>query len=254
MVIFCMYSRESLFLIIAGIDSYDIDVSSERVVVRSSLASEQVKSIIESTGKLAVLIGTGVNTGQRSSAVAMLGVEGNFLSPGARGVVRLSQVSGEECVVEGVVDGLSPGLHGLAVHETGDTSEGCASLGGHYNPRGVRHGSPEQGEQERHAGDLGNIMADQQGRASFRLVDRVLKVWDIIGRSVVVSSHEDDLGLGKGARSHVDGNCGPGAVCGVIARAAGVGQNYKKICACDGVSIWDERNKPMAGDSRSSQS
>jgi copper chaperone for superoxide dismutase len=27
--------------------------------------------------------------------------------------------------------------------------------------------------------------------------------------------------------------------CGIIARAAGVGENYKKICACDGTTLWD---------------
>ena len=39
------------------------------------------------------------------------------------------------CVVEGTIDGLSPGEHGLAVHEAGDVSQGCVTLGDHYNPR-----------------------------------------------------------------------------------------------------------------------
>ena len=39
------------------------------------------------------------------------------------------------CVIEGTIDGLSPGEHGLAVHETGDVSRGCATLGDHFNPR-----------------------------------------------------------------------------------------------------------------------
>jgi len=25
----------------------------------------------------------------------------------------------------------------------------------------------------------------------------------------------------------------------VIARSAGVGENYKKLCTCDGVTIWE---------------
>ena len=49
-----------------------------------------------------------------------------------------------------------------------------------------------------------------------------------------------------------DGGCGPGVACGVIARSAGIGENYKKICACDGVTLWDERNKPLAGQGRRS--
>ena len=39
------------------------------------------------------------------------------------------------CIVEGTLDGLEPGEHGLAVHEAGDVSRGCHSLGDHYNPR-----------------------------------------------------------------------------------------------------------------------
>ena len=38
--------------------------------------------------------------------------------------------------------------------------------------------------------------------------------------------------------------------CGIIARSAGLFQNPKKVCACDGVTIWDERNVPIAGASR----
>ena len=44
----------------------------------------------------------------------MLGLDGNYFSPGPKGVVRLTQVDTETCLVEGTLDGLSPGLHGLA--------------------------------------------------------------------------------------------------------------------------------------------
>ena len=227
---------------------------SERVVVTSSRSSDELKEIIESNGKIAVLVGSGLGSRAlktKTAAVAMLGMDGNFLSTsGPKGVIRMTQLDPEHCVIEGTVDGLTPGAHGLAVHETGDTSQGCASLGGHYNPRGARHGSPDMGADQRHAGDLGNIVAGEDGRARFRLVDKVIKVWDMIGRSVVVSAGQDDLGLGQSPQSPLDGNCGPGVACGVIARAAGVGENVKKICACDGVTIWDERNKPMAGEGR----
>ena len=59
----------------------------------------------------------------------MLGQDGNYFTDGPKGVVRLTQLDSDQCVIEGTVDGLTPGLHGLAIHETGDTSEGCASLG-----------------------------------------------------------------------------------------------------------------------------
>ena len=42
-----------------------------------------------------------------------------------QGVVRMVQVSPDTCVVEGTVDGLTPGQHGLFIHENGDLSRGC---------------------------------------------------------------------------------------------------------------------------------
>lgn len=41
--------------------------------------------------------------------------------------------------------------------------------------------------------------------------------------------------------------------CGIIARSSGLFENAKRLCECDGVSIWDERNKPVAGPGRQSQ-
>ena len=52
---------------------------------------------------------------RRGAAVAMLGLDGNYFSPGPKGVVRLTQVDTETCLVEGTLDGLSPGLHSLAI-------------------------------------------------------------------------------------------------------------------------------------------
>merc|ERR1712025_753381 len=176
-----------------GISDYTIDTANQKVVVVTDRTSDAIKNAVESTGKLAVLVGSG-NMG---AAVAMVGKEGDYFSSGPKGVVRLTQVDSEQCVIEGTIDGLSPGQHGLAIHEAGDVSRGCASLGGHFNPRGTRHGSPELNEDNRHVGDLGNVTAGEDGRASFRLTDRLIKVWDVIGRSVVVASKPDDLGLGS---------------------------------------------------------
>lgn len=42
--------------------------------------------------------------------------------------------------------------------------------------------------------------------------------------------------------------------CGIIARSAGLFQNPKQICACDGVTLWEERDRPIAGKGRSKAS
>lgn len=176
-------------------------------------------------------------------------------SDSIKGVVRFSAVTDDKhsngCVVDGVIDGLSPGIHGIHIHECGDISNGCESLGPHYNPRRTRHGSPENDIDERHAGDLGNIEADSNGRAKFRFTDRVVTVLEIIGRSIVVTANADDFGQRNTETSLVDGNSGERLACGIIARSAGIFQNFKRICACDGVTIWNERDKPLAGGNRS---
>lgn len=83
--------------------------------------------------------------------------------------------------------GFSPNsVHAIHIHEFGDLSRGCDSLGGHYNPTRENHGY--------HVGDLiKNFQTDSKGSFKFAYMDR-LDVFDIFGRSVVVHALPDDLG------------------------------------------------------------
>ena len=61
------------------------------------------------------------------------------------------------------------------------------SAGGHFNPGSKEHGGPA--DKNRHAGDLGNIVADEGGRAVIDITDGQIPLTgpnSIIGRSVVV--------------------------------------------------------------------
>ncbi|XP_078591575.1 copper chaperone for superoxide dismutase-like [Branchiostoma floridae x Branchiostoma japonicum] len=229
-----------------GVHSFSIDLPTEQVVVETTLPSAKVQELLESTGRRAVIKGMG----QAHLGAAVSQMSG-FGRSAVQGVVRFVQLSEKKVAIEGTIDGLTPGLHGLAVHELGDLSQGCDSCGDHFNPTNSCHGGP--GDQERHVGDLGNVLADERGRAEFRMEDERLKVWDIIGRSLVVHSGKDDLGKGKDASSKQDGSAGPGLACGIVARSASLFQNPKKICTCDGVSLWDERDVPLAGPGRRQQ-
>lgn len=210
----------------------------QSVLVETTVAAERVRELLENSGCRAVLKGMGGSpeAPPGGAAVAALGGPG-----GVRGLVRFLQLSPGRCLVDGAVSGLPPGPHGLHIHEFGDLSDPCNSCGGHFNPDGESHGGPQ--DQHRHAGDLGNIWADSEGQARFRIEDTRLKVWDIIGRSVVVAEGEDDLGRGSHPLSRVTGNSGPGLACGVVARAAGLFQNPKRVCSCDGVTLWEERDR-----------
>ena len=250
----CVRVTENVLKETPGISNFKVDLDNQSVVVTSTKATNELKSLIESTGKRAVVLGTGLNKPQEKepgylgAAVAMMG--GLIGAGKVEGVIRFVQVDKENCVVDGTIDGLKAfGQHALAIHECGDISEGCSSVGEHFNPRNMRHGSPESNE--RHVGDLGNIVADEMGRSEFKFSDSLVKVNDIIGRSIVVAEGKDDFGESAHPLSLINGNCGNLLSCGIIARSAGLFQNSKRICACDGVTLWDERDKPLVGPGRS---
>ena len=73
----------------------------------------------------------------------------------------------------------------------------------------------------KHAGDIGNIAANEEKRATFRMIDDQIKVWDIIGRSICISEKPNTRENGP--------NTGERLACGIIARSANVFRNMKKI-------------------------
>jgi len=120
--------------------------------------------------------------------------------------------------INGTITGLTPGKHGFHVHQSGNTQNGCGSTGGHFNPFMQPHGAP--GDDKRHIGDLGNIVADEQGVCNVQIEDSKLSLTGtstILGRAIVVHEKEDDLGKGGDEGSMKTGNAGGRVSCGVIA-------------------------------------
>ncbi|XP_015951758.1 superoxide dismutase [Cu-Zn], chloroplastic [Arachis duranensis] len=145
-------------------------------------------------------------------AVAVL--KGN--SP-VEGVVTLTQDDNGPTTVNVRVTGLTPGLHGFHLHEYGDTTNGCISTGAHFNPNNLTHGAPE--DEVRHAGDLGNIVANADGVAEATIVDNQIPLSgpnSVVGRAFVVHELEDDLGKGGHELSLTTGNAGGRLACGVV--------------------------------------
>ncbi|XP_034252041.1 superoxide dismutase [Cu-Zn]-like isoform X2 [Thrips palmi] len=139
------------------------------------------------------------------------------LTGAVKGSITFVQVGDGPVVIFGNVSGLAPGKHGFHIHEKGDVSTGCAAAGGHFNPENKKHGGPD--DTERHAGDLGNIVADENGFADIRMEDRIISLMGshgILDRSVVVHSHEDDLGKGGYPDSLTTGHAGDRVACGTI--------------------------------------
>ena len=121
--------------------------------------------------------------------------------------------SGVQVVAE--VSGLTPGKHGFHVHEKGDCSDPEGkSAGGHFNPGGTEHGAPDA--DVHHAGDLGNLMAGEDGNARLEAVFEGVSLSGddgLIGRGLIVHADPDDLS------SQPTGNAGARVACAVIEAA-----------------------------------
>ncbi|KAI0518706.1 superoxide dismutase [Cu-Zn] 4A [Dendrobium catenatum] len=134
-----------------------------------------------------------------------------------KGTIFFAQEGDGPTKVTGVISGLKPGLHGFHVHGFGDTTNGCLSTGAHFNPDGKEHGAPE--DENRHAGDLGNVKAGEDGTATVEVSDLQIPLTgpnSIIGRAVVVHADPDDLGKGGHELSKSTGNAGGRLACGII--------------------------------------
>ena len=114
--------------------------------------------------------------------------------------------------ISATVEGLTPGKHGFHVHQFGNiTAPDGTSAGGHFNPMKEDHAGPM--DEMRHAGDLGNLVADENGVATYEWTDPNMMLhgpMSILGRGLVVHAGEDDL------KSQPTGAAGARVAVGVI--------------------------------------
>lgn len=251
----CVAAVESAVAAVAGVEAVTaaLDTNTVRVVARLQQSDDVIHAItqkgykcrligsgdVEGFGEdLAVRLGTDLRT-LRQSLAAVAEFKGEVYGHGdVAGVVRFVAVNESTCLVEGAVQGLVPhGKYAVTVRTYGDTTRGVASTGDVYhcendeNEDGSEDGVDGSGATL--AGDLGTVTADANGKATIpsRVVDSRLKVWDVIGRSLAivgVSGDEDE-------EIHSQK---PGAAA-VLARSAGVGENLKRVCHCDGTVIFE---------------
>lgn len=111
------------------------------------------------------------------------------------------------------VTGLTPGLHGIHIHNTAacvlGTTPAFSSAGPHHNPLGALHGN--------HAGDLPNLVVNEAGNGHLNatsdgatLSSGPVTLFDLNGSAIVIHANPDD---------HVTnptGNSGARVACGVI--------------------------------------
>lgn len=131
------------------------------------------------------------------------------------GTVLFQEVEGGVEIIA-KISGLTPGKHGFHIHEKGDCSAAdFTSAGGHFNPTNEAHGAPDANV--RHAGDLGNLIADEEGVAYYHKVDTRIHLNgkdSIVGRGLIVHSQEDDF------TTQPTGNAGGRVACAVIVESS----------------------------------
>jgi Cu-Zn family superoxide dismutase len=129
------------------------------------------------------------------------------------GTVTFTQY-GDEVEVVAEVTGLTPNSeHGFHIHDKGDLSDpGLMSTGGHWDPSGHKHhGAPDS--DMKHAGDLGNLKADESGTAKLTVRTKAFSLTkdpNAVGHAVIVHAGMDDM------KSQPAGNAGARVAGGVI--------------------------------------
>ncbi|AXG70514.1 superoxide dismutase-like protein YojM [Kordia sp. SMS9] len=115
-----------------------------------------------------------------------------------------------------VMNGLTPGVHAIHIHEKADCSSADGkSAGGHWNPTAQPHGkwgSPKG----YHKGDIGNFEADDDGYAEMEFstdewcIGCDDKTKNIVGKAIIVHAGADDY------TSQPSGAAGARVSCGGI--------------------------------------
>lgn len=107
------------------------------------------------------------------------------------------------------LSGLTPGIHGLHLHQHPDCGDMGNHAGGHFDPQNTNSHQGPYGEG--HLGDLPALFVDENGKASLTTLAPRLHVSDLQGLTVMIHANGDNYSdnppLGGG---------GPRTACGVI--------------------------------------
>jgi Cu-Zn family superoxide dismutase len=141
----------------------------------------------------------------------------NGKGKGMSGRVTFTHSSSEEPIqIHVKIQGLGPGTaHGFHVHANAIIDQNCTTGGGHWNPEGVNHGSPDA--DVHHYGDLGNIIADANGKVDITLTSDLISLYNETkspaNRGLIVHEDPDDLGVNDTPASKSVGNAGARLIC-----------------------------------------
>lgn len=207
-----------------GVSNVSANLEAQIISVTGNAAPSAIVSAIQDTGRDAILRGSGKGGG---AAVCILETHSPTVKNQVRGLIRVVQVGSALTILDMTLQGVSLGTYNVTVRESGDISDGAASTGGVW---GLLEAEEEQPPKTA-KGDFGTIDVGQSGLGSVFL-DRPIPVYDMFGRSIVVSRMTEQFDKED-----------PDTLVGVVARSAGVWDNDKTVCSCSGKTVWEERTE-----------
>ena len=116
---------------------------------------------------------------------------------------------------------VTPGEHAIHIHERGDITPDIEAAGEHWNPTNAQHGF--ENPEGPHAGDLENIVVNEDGSASYQTTSRLItlagdanssSLLDSDGSALVIHERADDY------RTDPAGDSGDRVAAGIIRGAA----------------------------------
>lgn len=218
-----------------GISKVEANLKDQLVLVEGTAAPSTIVKAIQSTGKDAILRGSGA---ANSAAVSILE---SFYEPqngdsreapgtkrNVRGLARMVQLSPTLTLVDLAVSGVSAGSYRATIREYGDLKDGATSTGPVWGSASSEASNASVGEAK---GFLGTIDVDQDGQGSGFLT-HPFQVWEVIGHAMVFTRQDDAAGSLKNDED---------TLTGIVARSAGIWENDKTVCSCSGKTLWEER-------------
>src|ERR1700753_2483370 len=185
---------------IAGITKVDANLVEQLVAIHGTAPPSAIVSAIQATGRDAILRGSGA---PNSAAVCILETHASSVSDKVRGLARMVQVAPTLSIIDLSIRGVSPGSYFATIRAAGDISQGPESTGGIWDAiQAAKEGKSARGI-------LGTVEVGKNGIGSV-FVDKPIQIWELIGRSIVVSKSQD----GKFSQND------PDTLVGVIARSA----------------------------------
>ena len=186
---------------------------------RRSLTSGAAALMLSTLTTVAVTAASPATAAERAQAV-LHGCTDDSIS----GFATLTEIPSDQGVKEVdiylQVEGISPGPHGVHIHETASCTP-CGSAGGHFDPGPVGLTSPD-GNHPYHSGDLVNVQVESDGigvltatTTRVSISDGPLSIFDDDNSAFIVHINEDTF-----CPDGVVAGCAGGgrAACGIIER------------------------------------